>query len=155
MSLKQAPVVHADMRIRKPAAEVYRAFADPSVTTHFWFSRASAPLERVGQTLDWYWDMYGVSAAVEVLALEPHRRIVIAWPSRVEWEFQDRGDGTTFVRVTASDFSGDDDVQVAEALDSMGGFSLVLAACKAWLEHGIELNVVADHAPDARVDTKI
>ena len=152
MHLTQPPVARADMLIRKPAADVYRAFTDPAITTRFWFNRASAPLQQVGQQLTWYWDMYGVSADVEVLALEPNRRIAIAWPSRAEWEFRDRGDGTTFVRVTASGFSGDDDARVAEALDTMGGFSLVLAACKAWLEHGIELNVVADHAPDARVD---
>ena len=37
------------------------------------------------------------------------------------------------------------------ALDSMGGFSLVLAALKAWLEHGIALNLVADRNPEAHV----
>ena len=36
---------------------------------------------------------------------------------------------------------------VKEAIDSMQGFSLVLAGAKAFLEHGIELNLVADHAP--------
>jgi len=35
----------------------------------------------------------------------------------------------------------------------MGRFSLVLAGLKAWLEHGIELNLVADHAPDAHRGT--
>ena len=30
----------------------------------------------------------------------------------------------------------------------MGGFSLVLAGLKALLEHGIQLNLVADHFPD-------
>ncbi len=44
---------------------------------------------------------------------------------------------------------GTDDEKVARALDTSGGFHLVLAACKAWLEHGIELNVVADHDPDS------
>lgn len=38
---------------------------------------------------------------------------------------------------------------VAQALDSMGGFTFVLAGLKAFLEHGIVLNLVADHNPDA------
>jgi hypothetical protein len=40
---------------------------------------------------------------------------------------------------------------VAEALDSTGGFSFLLAAMKAFLEHGIEPNLVVDHNPDALV----
>jgi len=53
--------------------------------------------------------------------------------------------------VTNSGFTGTGDEQVAKALDSMGGFNLVLAGAKAWLEHGIELNVVLDRHPDAIV----
>jgi hypothetical protein len=31
-----------------------------------------------------------------------------------------------------------------KVVDSTGGFALVLAAAKAYLEHGIDLNIVAD-----------
>jgi hypothetical protein len=48
-------------------------------------------------------------------------------------------------------FEGSDDKKVAQALDSTEGFNLVQAACKAWLEHGIDLRLVADKAPDAHV----
>jgi len=37
---------------------------------------------------------------------------------------------------------------VKQALDSTGGFVLVLAGAKAFLEHGIALNLVADRFPD-------
>jgi catechol 2,3-dioxygenase-like lactoylglutathione lyase family enzyme len=33
------------MLIRKPAAEVFEAFVDPDVTTHFWFTKGSGRLE--------------------------------------------------------------------------------------------------------------
>jgi hypothetical protein len=36
---------------------------------------------------------------------------------------------------------------VATALDSTGGFALVLSNAKAFLEHGIELNLIADSHP--------
>jgi len=36
---------------------------------------------------------------------------------------------------------------VEQALDSVGGFNLVLAGLKAFLEHGIELNLVRDRFP--------
>ena len=71
-------IVQAQMLIRRPTAEVYRAFVDPAVTTKLWFTRSSGPLE-VGKTIEWFWDMYGVSTKLVVKALEPGRRILIEW----------------------------------------------------------------------------
>jgi len=144
------PVARTTMLIRKPAADVYRAFVDPDVTTNFWFSRGSAPLVQ-GTTVTWSWDMYGVQAEAAVIALEENRRIVVHWPTPVEWVFEPRGDEATLVTITASGFTGTPDEQVLRALDSMGGFSFTLAGCKAWLEHSVRLNLVADHSPDHHV----
>jgi uncharacterized protein YndB with AHSA1/START domain len=66
--------------------------------------------------------------------------------------FTPRSDGTTFVSITASGFTGTDDEKVAQALGSTEGFNLVIAACKALLEHGIELKLVTDKNPDAAND---
>ncbi|HEU4333315.1 MAG TPA: SRPBCC family protein [Candidatus Eisenbacteria bacterium] len=150
MPPKFDPVARVQMLIRKPAAEVFEAFVDPSVTSRFWFTRGSGRL-RAGETVTWHWDMYGASAKVAVKAVEPGRRIRIEWPTPVEWMFTPRADDTTLVVVTASGFTGTDDGKVTQALDSMGGFSLMLAACKAYLEHGVTLGLVADHNPDAHV----
>jgi uncharacterized protein YndB with AHSA1/START domain len=138
------------MLIRKSVAEVFNAFVDPAVTSRFWFTRGNGRLQQ-GANVKWYWDMYGVSADVEVKAIEVNRRILIEWPTPVEWNFTPRPDGTTYVSIIASGFTGSDDEKVAQAIDSMGGFSLALAGCKAFLEHGVELNLVADHSPDAHV----
>jgi uncharacterized protein YndB with AHSA1/START domain len=88
---------------------------------------------------------------VVVKTIERHRRIRAEWPTPVEWTFTPRGDDTTLVSITASGFGGSGDERVARAIDSMGGFSFLLAGCKALLEHGVELNLVADHHPDAHV----
>lgn len=148
MSPTNAPVARAQMLIRRPVATVYEAFIDPAITSRFWFSRGSARLTP-GAQLTWHWDMYGVSADVQVQALEPNARILIAWPDPVEWHFEPRGDDATLVTITASGFQGDADSCVSQALDNMGGFSYVLAGCKAWLEHGIALDLVADHTGTA------
>ena len=50
--------------------------------------------------------------------------------------------------VTNAGFSGDGDEVVQQALDSTGGFTLVLAGAKAFLEHNINLNLIADRFPD-------
>lgn len=148
MALTNPPVARATMLVRRPVEEVFNAFVDPAVTTKFWFSRSSGPLG-AGKTVTWYWDHYGVSGDVFVKTLEANRRIEIEWPTPVEWSFTPRSDGTTFVSITASGFTGTEDEKVAQALGSTEGFNLVISACKALLEHGIELNLIADKNPDA------
>jgi uncharacterized protein YndB with AHSA1/START domain len=152
----QTPVAKAQMLIRKPAAQVFEALVDPAITSRFWFSKGSGRLE-VGQRVRWDWEMYGVGTDVDVKAIEENRRILIEWngpdnPASVEWRFEPRGEDQTFVAVKNWGFSGDAESVVAQALDSTGGFSFLLASLKAFLEHGIELNIVEDHAPDALVE---
>ncbi|MBT8398171.1 MAG: polyketide cyclase [Gemmatimonadetes bacterium] len=140
------------MLIRRPIDEVFESFVDPRITTRFWFTRGSERLAP-GKRITWHWDMYGVSADVLVQAVERNRRILIEWPTPVEWTFAARGEDATFVRITASGFDGTDDERVSKAIDSMGGFSFALAGCKAWLEHRVALNLTGDHNPDAHVES--
>jgi len=147
MTLTKPPVARATMLIRRPVEEVFDAFVDPAVTTRFWFSRSSGRLTP-GGTVTWSWDQYGVSADVVVTTLEKNERITIEWPTPVEWTFTPKGTDATFVSITAYGFTGTDDEKVAQALDSTEGFNLVIAACKAFLEHGIDLRLVSDKNPD-------
>lgn len=149
------PVAETAMLIRRPVAEVFEAFVDPAITRRFWFTRGSGRLEP-GARVRWDWEMYGVGSWVNVREIEPGRRIIIDWdedaPTRVEWTFDPRGSGATLVRVINSGFHGAYAEQVAGALDSTGGFALVLAGAKIWLEHGIEPGFVPARHPDALVE---
>lgn len=142
------------MLIRRPVAEVFEAFVDPAVTTKFWFTHSTGRLEP-GKEVRWDWAMYGVSANVSVEAVEEGKRILIHWwsgdetPAPVEWSFTPREDGTTLVSIANWGFVGSDDEVVKQAMDSTGGFTMVLAGLKALLEHDVRLNLVADHFPDA------
>lgn len=149
-----APVASAGMLIRRPAAEVFEAFADPAITCRFWFTGGSGRLEP-GARVRWDWAMYGVGTDVLVKAIEPDSRILIDWdladdPTEVDWTFEARGD-ETWVEVANRGFS-DDPAGVERALDSAGGFALVLAGAKIWLEHAIEPRFVLDRHPGARVE---
>jgi len=151
-NISHSPTAKVQMLIRRPVATVFEAFVDPAITTRFWFSKGSGRLE-TGKRIRWDWEMYGVFTHVDVQAIDPNQRILIEWngpenPTSVEWTFESKGDGRTFVTVENRGFRGDPDQIVAAALDSKGGFSFVLAGLKALLEHGIELNLVVDHAPD-------
>lgn len=152
----RAPVARAQMLIRKPVAQVFEALVDPAITSRFWFSKGSGRLE-AGRRVRWDWEMYGACAEVDVKAIEENRRILIEWggpedATSVEWTFEPRGEDRTFVTVRNWGFRGDAEKTVAAALDSTGGFTFLLAGLKAYLEHGIEPNLVEDHAPDALVE---
>jgi uncharacterized protein YndB with AHSA1/START domain len=143
----------AQMVIRRPVREVFAAFVDPAVTTNFWFTRSSGVVE-AGQHLRWDWEMYDLSAEVDVLAVQPNERIAFEWPygvertrTTVELTFKPVGDDDTFVTATNFGFSGTAEEIAEQAASSAGGFSFVLAGAKALLEHDIVLNLIADHAP--------
>jgi uncharacterized protein YndB with AHSA1/START domain len=148
MQHNEAPVAVAEMLIRKPVAEVYEAFIDPAITSKFWFSHGSARLDS-GGPVRWEWRMYGFDMPVTVRELVKDRKIVLDWnepPTSVEWTFTPMERGT-FVSIRNSGFPGDAAEQAKQAVDSAGGFSFVLAGCKAWLEHGVELKLVEDRHP--------
>jgi uncharacterized protein YndB with AHSA1/START domain len=152
VNITHVPVANTGMLIRKPVAEVFEAFVDPAITSRFWFSHGSARLQ-AGRQVRWDWQMYDVSVQVAVKAVEQDRRILIEWgnpdaATTVEWQFTARPDHTTFVDITNRGFQGNGDEVVKQALDSTGGFVLVLAGAKAFLEHGIALNLVADRFTD-------
>jgi len=154
--ITKAPAATTEMLIRKPVAEVFGAFIDPSVTTNFWFTRSSGRLE-AGHEVRWDWEMYGASTSVLVKDIEPNKRIVIEWDgysgrTTVEWRFAARADGTTYVVITESGWTGDGDELVKYVAESTQGFTWTLAGLKAFLEHGIKLNLVADKNPDAHKD---
>ena len=67
--LTHMPVMKTGMLIRRPVAEVFEAFIDPEITTQFWFTRSSGRLTP-GAQVEWAWEMYDVSAAVTVQAIE-------------------------------------------------------------------------------------
>lgn len=141
----------AAMLIRRPIHEVFEAFVNPAITTKFWFTKSSGRLDP-GAQVRWEWEMYGASTEVTVQAFEQDKRLLIEWsgyeaPDTVEWVFTALTDDTTFVSITNAGFSGDAEAIAEQAVDSTGGFTMVLAGLKALLEHGIQLNLVADRFP--------
>lgn len=87
--------------------------------------------------------MYGASTSVLVKDIETDKRIVIEWDgysdrTTVEWKFSAREDGTTYVVITESGWTGDGDELVRYVAESTRGFTWTLAGLKAFLEHSIK-----------------
>jgi hypothetical protein len=81
--------------------------------------------------------------------------ILIRKPVGEVFEAMVNPDITTIVRVTEKGFwneSPEETENLNEIISLMlgqkGGWTLVLASMKAWLEHELDLNLIADHKPD-------
>lgn len=140
--------VEAQMLIRKPIEEVFNAFINPKVTTNFWFTKSTGKLEE-GKTATWEWEMYGVKTTVNVLQIIRNQLIKTEWgePStNVDYEFKEMEKGTLVV-IKSYGYSQTGEELLKVINDNTGGFTTVLDGCKAYLEHGINLNLIEDKFP--------
>jgi len=137
------------MLIRKPVSEVFQAFINPNITTNFWFTKSSGNLE-VGKKIKWEWEMYNVSIEVEVKKIIQNKLITIEWdkPSTtVDFEFAVGTEESTYVVIKNYGFN-QTGIDLIDAIkNNTGGFTTVLDGLKAYLEFGIELNLVRDKFP--------
>lgn len=141
--------VETQMLIRKPVAQVFEAFIDPAITCNFWFTKSSGKLE-AGKTITWEWEMYGISTQVLVKEIGPNRKIIIEWgkpATTVSFEFNALSEEKTYVVIKNYGFRETDSDLIAVIKDSTGGFTTVLDGLKAYLEHNINLNLIADKFP--------
>lgn len=142
-------VIVAQMLIRKPAREVFEAFIDPAITTKFWFTKSSGKLEE-GKTVTWEWEMYNVSNEVSVKEIIADKKIATQWgqpATNVDYEFTAVSADSTYVEIKSYGFNLDTDELIKAVMDNTGGFTTVLDGAKAYLEHGIQLNLVGDKFP--------
>lgn len=142
--------IEAQMLIHKPVNQVFEAIVNPDITTKFWFTKSSGRLA-LGEKIRWDWEMFGVGDTLLVREFEPNRRILIEWendPTKVLWHFETKSEHSTLVKITNWGFSKNPEEALPMAVDSKGGYTMVLAGLKAYLEHNIELNLVRDQFPD-------
>ena len=140
--------VQSQMLIRKPINEVFEAFINPEITTHFWFTKSSGKLVE-GETILWEWEMYGAKSEVKVHQIIPNQLIKTEWGSpatNVDYEFKEMEKGTLVI-IKSYGYSQTGDELLAVINDNTGGFTTVLDGCKAYLEHGINLRLIEDKFP--------
>lgn len=149
MTSNKSKYAEAQMLIRKPVEEVFEAFMNPAITKNFWFTKSSGRLE-VSKKITWYWDMYNVSTTVITKEILRDQKILFEWdnpPRTVEINFKELDDDSTYVTVSECGFDKKGDELIAAIKASTGGFTTVLDGLKAFLEHRINLNLIADKFP--------
>ncbi len=96
---------------------------------------------------------------MDILEVRANEYISLEWKlgelkTLVEMVFESYSETTTLFKVTESGFwdsAPAKDEKLEEKINLMlgqnGGWNLVLCNMKAWLEHKIDLNLIADHHP--------
>lgn len=158
MKNEQPPAVHAQMLFRVPVNQVFEAMTNPEITTKFWFTKSSGHI-KAHTTLEWEWGWFGVKDTVYIQDVTSNEYISLQWKlgdltTNVEMFFEEQSHNGTLLRIIEKNFwkgEPSQDSRLNEKIDLMlgqnGGWYLVLSNMKAWLEFGIQLNLIADHNP--------
>ena len=131
---------HTIFKIMKPANEVFEAFVDPEKIKNFWFS-SSARWEQ-GQTVGLRYEEYNADVEIEVLEIEPNRKIIFRWGTdgegnRVTISLKESEHASTIIEVTEEGFKEDDDELISNLLDNKEGWVYMLTCLKGYLEFDI------------------
>ncbi|MCU1422766.1 MAG: ATPase [Microbacteriaceae bacterium] len=136
-------------RIARPVAEVYEAVADPQQLSRYFTTGGAKGRLEPGAEVTWDFADFPGAFPVTVVEAAPPTRIVIEWAgsetlgdggvTRTTFEFEPvDGDSRTLVTITESSWKP----TAAGAKSAFGnceGWTGMLSALKAWVEHGITL----------------
>jgi uncharacterized protein YndB with AHSA1/START domain len=137
-------------RVAAPVSRVYEAVADPDQLSRYFTTGGAEGRLETGATVSWDFADFPGAFPVEVVEAEAGRHIVL------RWEANDRDpDGEAYqteVRIAFEPVEGDrTEVAISEqgwrdsetglkaAFGNCMGWSQMLCALKAWVEHGINL----------------
>ena len=154
MDLKFKVMIH----VARPVEEVFEAVADPKqLSSYFTTGGASGRLE-AGKTVTWDFHDFPGAFPVEVDEVVPNQKIVLRWEAAegeqvcggdidikpagyqttVTMNFRPTDDGRTLVEIEERGWR-DNEAALQASYGNCMGWSQMLAALKAWVEHGINL----------------
>ena len=135
-------------RIAKPVREVFEAVADPeNLSRYFTTGGAKGRLE-TGATVSWDFADFPGAFPVKVVEVEQDRRIVLKWgmgpelpeggETTVTMTFEPLEDGRTLVTISEAGWPASE-AGFKSCIGNTEGWTGMLCAMKAWVEHGINL----------------
>ena len=144
--------------ISKPVHEVFEAVADPATLSHYFTTGGAEGRLETGATVTWDFHDYPGAFPVHVVEVVPNERIVLRWEAgegeapnveggemenagyetTVTMSFKALDDGRTLVEIAEEGWRFNEGALQA-SYGNCQGWSQMLCALKAWLEHGINL----------------
>jgi uncharacterized protein YndB with AHSA1/START domain len=142
------PRFQVQLKIRKPAAEVFDAVANPERLSGYFVQAASGPLAE-GATVKWRFAEVPGEHDVVVRQVVKDERIVFEWSAqsgeyghrgdtRVEMVFKPLDHHNTMVQISESGFR-EDPAGIEESYGNAGGWMHMMCSLKGYLEYGINL----------------
>ncbi|MEN7535775.1 SRPBCC domain-containing protein [Aurantiacibacter flavus] len=144
-------------RIAKPVEEVFEAVADPAKLSEYFTTGGARGRMEAGSTVLWDFHDFPGAVPVEVVEVLPNEKIVIEWSASegetgeigaklaeadykttVTMLFKPLDDGRTLVEIVEEGWR-DTPGGLRSAFLNCEGWTGMLAAMKAWIEHGINL----------------
>jgi uncharacterized protein YndB with AHSA1/START domain len=136
-------------RIARPVEEVFEAVADPGQLSRYFTTGGARGRLEPGATVIWDFHDFPGAFPVEVVEVEPNRRIVLRWAANdpdtpesyqttVSMTFEPLDDGRTLVTIAESGWR-DTPGGLRSSYGNCTGWTGMLCAMKTWLEHGINL----------------
>jgi uncharacterized protein YndB with AHSA1/START domain len=135
-------------RVARPVHDVFEAVADPDGLSNYFTTNGAKGRLETGATVTWDFADFPGAFPVHVVDVEQDRRIVLRWEvagseddpyeTTVAIEFEALDDGRTLVTIAEEGWRDDDAGQRA-SYGNCEGWTQMLCAMKAWLEHGIRL----------------
>jgi uncharacterized protein YndB with AHSA1/START domain len=135
--------------VSRPCAEVYEAIADPEQLSRYFTTGGARGRLEPGAEVSWDFHDFPGAFPVTVVEADPPRRIVIRWEGDATSD--DSGETTTTFELEAVDDGARTLVTITEsswrpttagadrAFGNCAGWTGMLLALKAWIEHGINL----------------
>lgn len=136
-------------RVARPCTQVYEAVADPEQLSRYFTTGGAQGRLTAGAEVTWDFADFPGAFGVRVLEADPPRRLVIEWAgeattstegtTRTTFEFEPIDDGArTLVTITEASWQPTR-AGARAAFDNCEGWTSMLNALKAYLEHGINL----------------
>lgn len=137
-------------RINRPVEEVFEAVVDPEKLSGYFTTGGAKGRLETGATVSWDFHDFPGAFPVKVVEVKQNRRIVLEWAggdsvdeaggynTRVTMRFEPLEDGRTLVSIAEEGFRDTEGGRKA-SYSNCSGWTQVLCAMKAYLEHGINL----------------
>jgi uncharacterized protein YndB with AHSA1/START domain len=138
------PTYRVQLKIRKPASEVFDAVIKPDKLSAYFVQAASGPMTE-GATVKWRFAEVPGEHDVRVRRVVKDQRISFEWQAAsggseilVEMVFEPLDAGTTMVQISESGWhSTPQDIKSSHG--NAGGWMHMMCCLKAYLEYGINL----------------
>ena len=135
--------------VGRPVEQVFEAVADPEQLSRYFTTGGAVGRLEPGATVQWDFDDFPGAFPVEVGEVVPNKKIVLRWEANdptvlepymltVNFRFSATEDGRTRVEVEETGWH-DLPASRAASYGNCMGWSQMLCALKAWLEHGVNL----------------